>query len=144
MASNLIPNFDGVRLPNQGNQKNQNQPKNTSQESQNNKPPPSEFWLNVGIRVGDTLVSLPRGIALDNLEAKSIPNSNTKNPEFRALRIEEAKLWNQLREFLSTLKPGQSVPLDKLVCEVRRIDSKESPLEEEDPTENPFATGGLF
>jgi hypothetical protein len=93
--------------------------------SETKKKTQSQFWLNVGLLVDGKHITLPRGIALDELEAKAIPNSSTKNPEFRNLRIREAKLWQKMQEVMATLEPGQEVELP-FVCRLRKVSATES------------------
>lgn len=141
--SNLIEtpvtSFDNVQLPSV-NQVRQNPfgKQNQKKEEQ----PPTKFWINVGVKRGDKLVSLPAGIPLDRLVAKKIPNVDTKNPEFRNLRIGEAQLWAKIQEIMQTLKPGERSYL-KLDCEIYHTKESEQ-VDLDDQAENPFAIGDIL
>lgn len=124
----------------------QGQSANPSQETQTRTPP--QFWANVGIQrvnpeTGETvLVSLPMGIALDKSPEIEVPGEKSKNIEYRMLQVARADLWNQVKQLMSTLKPGEVVQLPFQV-EIRRVDEKKAP----DLTiteSNPFAVGNLF
>jgi hypothetical protein len=101
---------------------------------------PTQFWVNVGLSRGGKLVSLPMGIPLDNLKARKIPNSSTKNQEFRNLRLAESQLFDKIQEIMASLKPGESKTLP-LQVELRRVEEQEDHSETEDNSENPFSVG---
>lgn len=113
-----------------------------SQASSAEDKPKSRYWLNVGIKAGDKLVCLPRGIPLSGLEAKQIPGANTKNPEFRQLRQAEAELWEAFKQILEGMKPGDTMELPALTCELRMVEDTEESSEEQ--TTNPFSVAALL
>lgn len=105
----------------------------------------TQVWINVGIRRGGELLTLPLGIPFDSLEPRPIPGPKSTNVKFKKMRKAEADMFHQLSKLVSTLTPGQAMnltELGKFEVEVRRIDAVEA--EEEDPTENEFAIGKLF
>jgi hypothetical protein len=99
----------------------------------------TKFWLNVGVERNGKLLTLPLGIPLDGLTAKSIPNGKA-SAEFRGMRIAEKQLWDKIQEVMSTLKPGESKSLP-LQVEIRHVEAKE--LTAEEAASNPFALGDL-
>lgn len=104
----------------------------------------NKVWINVGIRRGGELLTLPMGIAFDSLEPKAIPGPKSTNVKFKKMRKAEAEMFQQLAKLVSTLVPGQSVNLSELggfEVEVRHIDAE---TEDEDLGENEFAIGKLF
>ena len=103
--------------------------------------PKSRYWLNVGIKAGDKLVCLPRGIPLSGLEAKQVPNSN-KNPEFKQLRQAEAELWEAFKQILEGMKPGDTIELPAMTCELRMVEDAEEPIEEQQA--NPCSVAALL
>jgi len=119
-SSVIIPSFDDIVLP----------PKNGA-ETKDKERKVSEFWINVGVQVGDKLVQLPLGIPLDGLKSRPIPSGEG---EFRQLRLAEANLWEQLQGVMAQMEPGQEVHLPKLVAVLRR--NKSQPDDEN--KENPF------
>lgn len=116
----VIPSFDDIVLP-------------TSKKEGETKEPrkASEFWINVGVQVGDKLVQLPLGIPLDGLKSRPIPSGEG---EFRQLRLAEASLWEQVQGVMAQMEPGQEIPLPKLTAVLRR---NKQPAEDENK-ENPF------
>ena len=69
----------------------------------------AEFWVNVGVTSKnadgeEVFLSLPKGIALDGLKAKPVPN---KASPFQAIRESEAALFDQLMKLAHSLKPGE-------------------------------------
>lgn len=100
---------------------------------------PSQFWLNVGVRAEDgTLLQLPLGIPLDDLKAKPIPSvSRDGDPSFRHQRVAEAALVETLQEMLATLEPGETLPVEGLAGEIRRVKDKQE-VSEEEYEENPY------
>lgn len=127
--------FDDVKLPGSEGSK--------ANGKSGEKRPPTQYWLNVGVVRGtngnEKLLTLPQGIPLDGLEARSIPSQKTNNQDFRNMRIAEAQLWKAMQELIATLKPGESRRVD-LVCEIRRIDEKAEVTDDEVAT-NPYALG---
>lgn len=137
---NFITTFDDVKLPNSGEKRNPFGKKNETKEQ-----PDTQFWLNVGLMRGEgdqrKLVSLPGGIALDRLIARKIPSSETKNQDFRNLRIAEAQLWEKFQSIMNSLKPGERRVL-KLDVEIYRIKENEV-VDLENQPENPYSVGDL-
>lgn len=103
---------------------------------------PSKFWVNVGIKKGDKLVALPMGIPLDGLKAKPIPGKETKNPEFRQLRVGENQLWKLVEEQMAKMQDGEEVELTGFTVILRKSKEKED-VESIDTSENPFAITSL-
>lgn len=101
----------------------------------------TQIWINVGLRRNGKLVSLPMGIALDELKERKVPSPKTQNQEFRNLRLAEAQLWAKMKEIMASLKPGETKVLPFEV-EIRKVDEKEV-IEDVDQSENPFAIGDL-
>jgi hypothetical protein len=86
---------------------------------------PSQFWLNVGIVVpgmgedgSDVFVTLPVGIALDDLKKIEVKGSN---PNW--VKLQQAK--NQFMELIgaqaAALAPGERKILPRIVVEVARV-----------------------
>ncbi len=115
--------FQDIKIPGKGEQ--QTTETNGKQKEQ------TKFWLNVGVRRGEKLVTLPMGIPLDNLKAKAIPGPATKNQDFRHLRMAESQLFDRIREMMAGLKPGETMELP-LTVELRCVDEK---TDEETPAQ---------
>lgn len=125
--NNLLAEIDDIKLPgHSGTEQNQNSAKR----------PAAKFWVNVGIKRGGKMLTLPMGIALDNLQAKPLPK---QRGEFYHLREAEAQLWEKIQALMATLKPGESKTLPFEV-EIRRVEEKQDSPESQ---ENPFALGDI-
>lgn len=94
--------------------------------------PKSQFWLNVGMRAGEgdaeRFVSLPQGVALDNLKPIAIRGSNEDYNKFTAARND---LLDQIMTLAASLDPGGEAYLS-LEVQVRRVnDEVEAPAVDE-------------
>lgn len=102
----------------------------------------NHVWLNVGVAVEvegkQVLLALPLGIPCDGLEAQPIPkDKDGKNPGFKMQRIAEAKLVEQLKAAIATLKPGDRVMLRNFSAELYHIEPREE-LANQDLSSNPY------
>lgn len=98
----------------------------------------SKIWMNVGYVVAgvngdDQFVSLPYGVAIDTMQPRDVP---VKQGAFRALRIAQNTLLEQLQAAGAQLEPGQSVYLpygegSVLIIELRRAGEEEGITEED-------------
>lgn len=87
----------------------------------------AEFWINVGFQQGDTFVSLPVGIPIDQIKRLNIPKTEGPFRDLQATR--NALLDKVLEKGRRELEPGESVKL-KLEVELRRVNqTKDVPTE---------------
>lgn len=128
--------FAGIKVPGQ-----EQAPKKGGKNGKEDRKP-TKYWLNVGLQRQDKFLTLPMGIPLDDLEPKPIPGPQSKNQDFRNLRIGEAQLHGKIQEIMAGLKPGQSIKLP-LEVEIRMVDEKMEPTEKE-VENNPYAVGDLL
>lgn len=102
------------------------------------KKPKARFWVNVGVEMNGVLVSLPMGIALDDLKSRPlVPNSDNK--EFRHLREAEADLWNQMKKLMELMEDGDEHVLSQFQVRIR----KTQPKERDESETNPLLVGKL-
>lgn len=86
---------------------------------------PSQYWLNIGVVVPgigengtDVFVTLPTGIALDDLKAIEVKGSNAN-----WIQLQQGKnaLLAMIQGQAAGLSPGERKAMPRLVCEVSRV-----------------------
>lgn len=85
---------------------------------------PAQVWLNVGFvsqdsETGeDVFVSLPMGIALDQMKPARVSG---KNEEYRKLMEGKNRLLDMLQSFAEGMEPGEEEIISDLTIQVRRV-----------------------
>lgn len=86
----------------------------------------AEYWINIGLMVGDSFVELPYGLAIDTMKDRA--HSNNSTPEWIARCAESNEVRNSIKEMMSGLKPGQKMHFEcgdsGLVMELSRREMK--------------------
>ena len=107
----------------------------TEQNSRNNnssekkKQDPAQFWMNVGYwskdpETGeDVFISLPMGIAVDQMKPKNVPNSDSS---YRQMVEAKNALLEEIQKFMSGFEPGQEETISTLEIQLRRVDEANS------------------
>lgn len=96
---------------------------------------PSNFWLNVGVTIKgkdgeDIFISLPTGIALDDMKPQAVKGNNT---DWQALAQTKNVLLEQMQQAAASLKPGERVCVPVLTVELYR---RAEPAQIADPASN--------
>ena len=97
---------------------------------------PSQLWLNVGINLpspdgeGTVFVSLPVGIALDDLKKIEVRGNNA---QWIDLQQAKNQLLDAVQSAAAALNPGERKQIP-LACEIARVST---------PNSAPVAEGGL-
>lgn len=112
---------------------------------------PSQFWLNICVKVpttnqdgtpGDPLVvSLPFGVALDDMKYQVVKGSNA---DWIALAQGKNQLLDQTREYLAkTLQPGGQIELEQFSVFANRVSA---PSQQGSVDDNPLCSviAGMF
>lgn len=97
---------------------------------QNEERIPAEFWINVGFQQGDTFVSLPLGIPVDQVKKLSLPKTEGPFRDLQAAR--NALLEAVLAKGRTELDHGEATLLN-LQVELRRVK-----LDPEEPEKTSF------
>jgi hypothetical protein len=101
--------------------------------------PKSQFWLNIGFTIpggaedgSDLFVSLPQGIALDDMKPQEIRGSNQN-----WIQLLQAKnhLLEQLQKGGAELEPGARITLEGFTVEMHRVGT---PAQQGDANSNPI------
>lgn len=85
--------------------------------------PKSEFWLNVGVQVGDQFISLPFGLALDDMKIMDVKGNNQE--WIQTVQAKNA-LLQALQDTAAGLESGSSVVISKLQVQLLRASKPES------------------
>lgn len=85
--------------------------------------PKSEFWLNVGVQVGDQFISLPFGLALDDMK---IMDAKGNNQEWIQTVQAKNALLQALQGTAAGLESGSSVVISELQVQLLRASKPES------------------
>ncbi len=96
---------------------------------------PSNFWLNVGVTIKgkdgeDVFISLPTGIALDDMKPQAVKGNNA---DWQQLAQTKNVLLEQLQQAAASLKPGERVNVPVLTVELYR---RAEPAQTADPATN--------
>ena len=86
--------------------------------------PETKVWMNVGVMVGDTFVSLPIGVGIDTMQAA---DERTNSAEYSQLVQARNALLKKLQSFSEDLKPGEEANVDGLLVQIRRVNDKQAP-----------------
>lgn len=100
---------------------------------------PSDFWLNIGIKIPgageggeDLFVSLPVGLALDDMKPQAVRGTNQ---EFIQLVQTKNALLEALQKNAAKLQPGERVDIPELKVELYR---RNEPAQTGDINSNPL------
>jgi hypothetical protein len=90
---------------------------------------PSDFWLNIGVTIpgpdGEPLfVSLPIGLALDDMKPQAIRGSNQ---DWINLAQTKNTLLETLQQHAASMEPGERQTLDVLSVEIYRRKDTQTP-----------------
>lgn len=86
----------------------------------------AEYWINIGLMVGDTFVEMPYGLAVDTMKDRT--SSKNSTPEWLARCAEANIVRDNILEMMQALKPGQKMHFEcgdsGLVMELSRREMK--------------------
>lgn len=101
--------------------------------------PKSQFWLNIGFTIpggaedgSDLFVSLPQGIALDDMKPQEVRGSNQN---WTQLVQAKNHLLEQLQKGGAELEPGARIVLEGFTVEMHRVGT---PAQRGDAESNPI------
>lgn len=107
--------------------------------------PKAQIWLNIGYESqdaegNDMFISLPMGLPLDTMEAKSV---NGKDLGWKQMQQAKNALLEQLQKAAMQINPGEEHTIPGLTIQVRRVAQTEAPDASENPHMNALANLGF-